>query len=339
DALQVLCATGVKAVFYAKDAHKTLAFRADMDALPVEEKKGAEYASLHRGCMHACGHDAHMATMLTLAHLAANARDEGSLKHNMVFLFEPAEEEDGGALPLIREGALKDPDVDEIYGLHVWPQLEQGMIGIREGTQMSCLTDFDVIIHGKSAHGAQPQEGVDALVAAASFITAAQTLISRVTDPLQMAALTFGCIEGGTSRNVICPRVSIGGTLRTFDNALTDRIMAGLRDILAGLEQANGVKTQLKTLVEYPAVVNLPPLTDKVVSAAKAAGVPVAEVAPALPSEDFSRYQQAANGVFFFLGTGSPAHHAPLHADTFDLDEGALIGGLAVLCRVAEIDG
>ncbi|MEA5002782.1 MAG: amidohydrolase, partial [Christensenella sp.] len=222
DELTPCAGTGIKAVFMAKNPQKTIAIRADMDGLRVPENTGLSYASVHENMMHACGHDGHMAIALVCAKLVSEAKER--LKYNYVFLFQPAEETVGGAQPMIDEGALENPKVDEIYGIHLWPDVPLGRAGMKPGPIMAQMCDFNVDIVGKSGHGAKPQDGIDALVAAAQFVSAAQTIVSRNTDPYETAVLTIGRVEAGQTRNVICEKVHLEGTMRAFEPEVIDMI-------------------------------------------------------------------------------------------------------------------
>lgn len=329
DALEVLFETGVRAVFLVPGATRTIAFRADIDGLPVQElNEEAEFVSSHAGCMHACGHDGHTAIMLCLASLVARRRE--MLRENIVFLFQPAEEADGGALPMIERGALRQPDVDEIYGLHLWPSLPAGKFGLKAGPLMSHMRDLNVDIYGKGAHGARPQNGVDAMVAAAQFINQVQSVVSRNVDPYEMAVVTLGVISGGEARNVICGSVHIEGTIRTFDKAVSDGVKARVLEILQGLEAGMGVRTAYSETMTFPAVVNPPELVGK--ARALLDVDDVVEVQEVMMSEDFSQYQEHTKGLFLFLGIGEDAE--PLHSGHFNFDERYLMNGMEFMARV-----
>lgn len=332
DSVDVLYDTGVKVVFLTPGAKKTIAFRADIDALPVYEKnEDLEYASTHIGFMHACGHDGHTAIMLCLAKLVSKNRDK--LKTNIVFIFQPAEETDGGAAPMIDRGVLLNPKVDEIYGLHLWPYLPAGKIGLKTGALMSLMCDLNVNIKGKDAHGARPQNGIDALVAAAQFINQVQSIISRNIDPYDMAVVTLGVISGGEARNIVCDYVHIEGTIRTFDKAVSQTIKERLWAILRGLEEGMGVKTEYNENMSYPAVMNDAGLVEKARGLLEEDDcIAVKEV---MMSEDFSFYQEQIPGLFVFLGTKDETYQEPLHSATFNFDEKNLLAGMEFMARVA----
>lgn len=328
DALETVFDTGVKAVFHGKGPGKAIGFRADIDGLSIEEETGAEYCSKRPGRMHACGHDGHTAIMLCLADMIAKRR--GEIDGSIVFLFQPAEEADGGAKPMIDQGALENPHIDELYGLHLWPYLPEGKFGIKEGPLMSDMRDLNVIIRGKSAHGARPQNGVDAMVAAAQFINQVQSVISRNTDPFDTAVITLGKIQGGDARNIICDEVLIEGTVRTFGRDKSEAAKKRILEILKGLEVGMQVETEYFETMTFPAVINPKRLAKKAL--AKMSQDEFTPVSPVMMSEDFSFYQEATEALFVFLGTGGDY---PLHSNRFDFDEKYLAYGMEFMARMA----
>ena len=331
DQLETIFETGVKAVFRGKGTGRTIGFRADIDGLSIAEETGADYCSRHPGMMHACGHDGHTAIMLCLADYVSRRRD--SLAGDVVFLFQPAEEADGGAKPMIDRGALENPHIDEMYGLHLWPYLPAGKFGVKAGPLMSDMRDLNVRIKGKSAHGARPQNGVDAMVAAAQFIGQVQTIISRNRDPFETAVITLGTIQGGDARNIICDEVLIEGTVRTFGAEMSQYIKQRILEILKGLELGMGAETEYFETMTFPAVVNPGHLAEKALAAL--GQDELTPVEPVMMSEDFSFYQQATDALFVFLGTGEPGLDAPLHSNRFNFDEKYLAYGMEFMARMA----
>ncbi|MDD2502482.1 MAG: M20 family metallopeptidase, partial [Clostridia bacterium] len=205
DEIKIMARTGIKAVIKGKEEEKTLAFRADMDALSITEETELEYASKHKGFMHACGHDGHMAMLLGFAQWLSENKE--NLSYNVVLLFQPSEETVGGALPMIEEGALQNPDVDCIFGYHIMPEVPQGKIGLLSGPLMASTTEFTIDLTGISAHGAMPHKGVDAILAAAHYITQMQSILTRRIDPFQQAVVTIGKFQGGEARNILASNV------------------------------------------------------------------------------------------------------------------------------------
>ena len=331
DRLEKLAVTGVKAVFLAPGATETIAFRADMDALPNPEPAGKDYASCHPGKMHGCGHDGHMTALLIFARWLRENRAE--VHRNIVLLFQPGEEGWGGARRMIGDGALENPHVDRIYGLHLWPTVARGKIGVRWGEQMAQTSDFEITVCGKSAHASTPQMGIDAIVVSAELITMVQTIITRDVDPHQDALLTLGRIEGGTSHNVIAEQVQIRGTLRTFSDELFQSLVRKVMAMIHGLEVATDAKIETERMVYYPCVTNPRPMVEQLYTVLDSMDDAVL-VEPAMAAEDFAEYQREVPGVFFFLGIEGGKGGAPLHAQNFDFDEDALLYGVEVFKRL-----
>ena len=332
DRLEKIAVTGVKAVFLAPGAAETIAFRADMDGLPNPEPEGCPWRSEHPGQMHGCGHDGHMTALLIFARwLAANRR---RVHRNVVLLFQPGEEGWGGARRMIEDGALEDPHVDRIYGLHLWPTVTHGKIGVRWGEQMAQTSDFEITVRGKSAHASTPQMGIDAIVVSAELITMVQAIITRDVDPHQDALLTLGKICGGTAHNVIAEEVRISGTLRTLSDTLFDTLTHKVMALIRGLEIATGATITPERKVYYPVVRNPRPLVERLYGVLDSME-DTELVDPVMAAEDFSEYQQHAPGVFFFLGIKGGRGGAPLHSPDFDFDEDVLLTGAEVYRRLA----
>lgn len=333
DVVEKLALTGVKAVFYAKNAGKTIAFRADMDALRNEETSDVPYRSCRTGAMHGCGHDGHTTILLLLAKWIAKNRNK--LRCNVVLLFQPGEEGWAGARLMIEEGALENPKVDRIYGLHLWPTVPKGKIGVRWGYQMAQTSDFEITVRGKSAHASTPQMGIDAIVVSAELISMLQTIITRDVDPHQDALLTLGKIQGGTSHNVIAEEVVISGTLRVFSNELFHTLSRKIGALMQGLETATGAAFRVERKVHYPCVSNPRELVEQFYTVLDSMEDTVL-VEPVMAAEDFSEYQQKVPGMFLFLGVKGGKGGRPLHSSDFDFDEDVLLYGVEVWKRVLE---
>ncbi len=333
DELITLAETGFKAVFYAEGAERTIAFRADMDGMRNTEENRFRFRSRNRGVMHGCGHDGHMTILLLLAKWISRSRER--LKCNVVLLFQPGEEGWAGARRMINDGALVNPKVDRIYGLHLWPTVPKGKIGIRWENLMAQTSDFVIKIHGKSAHASTPQMGVDAIVVAAELITMVQSIITRDVDPHQDALLTLGKIKGGTAHNVIAEEVTMSGTLRVFSNELFDRLMKQINALLQGLELATGASIKFETMVHYPYVANPRAMVEKFYTVIDSMD-DVMLVEPVMAAEDFAEYQQEVEGMFMFLGINGGRGGAPLHSSRFDFDEDALLVGVEAFKRILE---
>lgn len=328
--------TGVAGVIKGGATGPCVALRADMDALPVLEETGVEYASRTPGVMHACGHDAHMAITLGVASLLAANRNlwQGAVK----FIFQPAEEcPPGGAKAMIEEGVLQNPDVKAVLGLHVFPGLPTGTVGIKTGTVMAAADNIRIMIQGQSGHGAAPHQTVDAVVTAAQAIMALQTIASRKIDPLEPVVVTVGSIHGGTKCNVIASEVELLGTVRTLNPEVRKNMPKLLRQILDGVTAMSGAAYQLDYTWGYPPTVNDEELVGIVREAAsqELGSTNVVNLAkPSMGGEDFAYFAQTVPGIFVMLGSGSAGgDNYPWHHARFNIDEQALQYGVRVMTR------
>ncbi len=310
-----------------------IALRADMDALPMTEETGLPFASNFPGKMHACGHDGHMSILLGAAEVLSQMKDD--IPGTVVFICQPAEEKSpvGGAKGLVAAGVLDG--VDAVYGLHVWPALPSGKIGVLPGPMMAASDHIRIIINGKASHAAMPHKGVDTNVAAAQFRTASETIIRRRVNPLYPAVLTFGKITGGTRYNVVADTVEIEGTCRTYHTEAQDAVEAHLQDTLKGIDAMYGTVSHLDYERGYAAVRNTPQQAAFVAAVAKDCFGPsiLADVdEPAMTAEDFSGYLQKFDGAFFWLGATKPGDTVyPLHNTHFAVDEACLPVGVELM--------
>ena len=302
--------------FFDFGAERTIAFRADMDALPITEKTGLPFASEHPGYMHACGHDGHMAIGLEMAR---RLNQQETFPNNVLLVFQPAEETVGGASMLCKTGFLQEFGVEAIFGLHLWPGQEAGTLSSRSGEMLSRCSELTVDVFGKPAHVAKAWEARDAMAAAVDFYCRVQDL-ERSVDPSVRRLLKFGKMTSGTVRNIISGHTRLEGTLRTYRDDWFQRLYQGILDIAREVEASTGCQINVKQETGYYAVVNHPALYDKIRNL-----VTFTELeAPTMISEDFSYYQREIPGVFFFLGLGdTPA----LHNDRFNFDEAVLSKG------------
>ena len=309
---------------------KTIALRADMDALPVTEQTGLPFASKNEGVMHACGHDSHMAILLGSAAVLMKLKDH--IAGRVKLVFQPAEEEAaiGGGRNFVASGKLDD--VSEIYGLHVWPELPVGVVGLKPGNLMAASDRFYVHIKGKSTHAAQPHNGTDALVMAAHFIIDVQTLVSREMDPMENVVCTIGLMKAGTRYNVGVEDAYLEGTVRTYTPALRDKMERRLGEILKGLDVMFGTKSELNYVRGHSATINTPEKIRFLQKIGKSYLGEDAVVEPQFPSmcaEDFSSYLQKIPGAFMWLGTGKEGTPA-LHNASFAIDESILPLGVTM---------
>lgn len=302
-----------------------IAFRADADALPISERTGAEYASLHPGKMHACGHDGHMAILLELARRLSEKK---TLPHNVLLLFQPAEETTGGAKDLCETGVLEAYHVRSVFGLHLWPGLPKGELFSRKGELMARSCEVDIHISGRSSHIAKAKEGIDALAAAVELYRRATAMEQALPENI-FRLLKFGKLQSGTARNAISAHTYMEGSLRAFQDEVFKGLQNGLSQICREVENQFGCAVELRMNSGYPAVMNPEDLFDQV-----RACVPFRVLSePSMTAEDFSWYQQFLPSMFFFLGLGDTP---PLHADTFDFDDSILLKGADFFEKLAE---
>ncbi|MBN3490444.1 amidohydrolase [Acholeplasma equirhinis] len=321
---KVYAKTGLVAVKKGK-SKKAIAFRSDMDALPVFEATNVDFKSKYDGKMHACGHDGHMSVLLGLAEfLSTQSEPEKSI----VLLFQPAEEGPGGAKVMIEEGALSDFNVEMIFGIHLFPGLPEGKVGIKAGPLLARNAEFDFEVLGTSAHGAMPQEGKDAIIAASQLVTSLNEIISRYTDPLESGVITIGTIHGGEARNIIANKVTLSGTMRGFDDHTFETMKARMVSMAEGISNMYGVEIKTNIVDYYPAVNNAPELYEIVKKSLSKDEI--VETKPYMFSEDFAYYQKAVPGFFALIGSRNEkrGYIHPLHSNFFNFDEIVLLNGL-----------
>ena len=327
--------TGV--IGYLGQGPPTVALRADMDALPIQEENEVPYRSQVPGVMHACGHDAHVACLLGAAMLLAQRPPPGQVR----FLFQPSEEgqdEEGksGAMRLVEAGAMEG--VDGVFALHCFSDLEVGRIGLRAGPVCAAVDTAHITIYGRGAHGAYPHRGLDPILLASQVIQALHTIVSRRVRPIDPAVITVGTIHGGTAANIIPEEVTFSATIRSFDPGVRQTLHAEI-ERACGIARALGGDYRLRIVEGYPPTVNDEGMTELVRQVAEEllGADRVLTVEPTMGAEDFSCYLTKAPGCFFRLGSGFPGEEPRVaHSPRFDIDERALPIGAAMLAGVAE---
>ncbi|MBA7595755.1 MAG: amidohydrolase [Calditrichaeota bacterium] len=329
--------TGIVATMRNGDG-PCIALRSDMDALPIQETADPPYKSVNDGVMHACGHDGHMAMLLGTILALDQLRDrwQGTVK----FLFQPAEEGEGGARYMVAEGVLNNPDAAAIFGLHVWNYQDFGTIGIRSGPVLAAADKFEIAVKGKGGHGAMPQGTVDAIYVAAQLVVSLQSIVSRNLDPLQSGVVSIGQVQGGQNFNIIADEVTLKGTARAYREEDRQLIKSRLKGVCDGIAATYGAAIELDYHDGYPPTLNDPAMTEVALRAArKVAGDGVGEPYLSMGGEDMAYFLQEVPGCFIFLGSAKPEHKTekvPHHCSHFDFDERALAVGASVFLEIVK---
>ena len=329
--------TGICAIIRGKGTN-TVALRADMDALPLQDRKVCSYSSKAPGKMHACGHDAHTTMLLGAAKILNNMKDK--IPGNIKLFFEPAEETTGGSSIMIKEGVLENPNVQAIFGLHVEEWLEAGTVGLKRGYAYAASNPFTIKIIGKGGHGASPHMTIDPIVIASNVIISLQNIVSREIPPTDAAVITIGSIHGGTAQNIIPEEVIISGIIRTMKSEHREYIKTRLIEVVEGT--VNSMRGKCEIIIEesYPCLYNNDQLADIF---EKKAGEVVGEGnvykldTPTLGVESFAYFANERPSLFYFLGSGNKEKGIvnPAHGSLFDIDESCLSIGTAMQCKLA----
>lgn len=336
---QPLATTGLIADIKGRNpGKKTIALRADMDALPILEENDVTYKSKNSGVMHACGHDVHTSSLLMTARILHEVKEdfEGTIR----LLFQPGEEKNpGGASYMIRDGALENPRPSAILGQHVFPLLPAGKVGFREGMYMASADEIYLKVIGKGGHGAAPDLAIDPIVIASHIIIALQQIISRNANPRQPTVLTFGNIVGLGATNIIPNEVNIAGTFRAMNEVWRESALAKIKKMAESIAEGMGGRCEVDISKGYPYLENNPELTRRIRSAAEAYVGPenVVDIDITLGAEDFAYYSQIVPAAFYRLGTSNAAKGLTsyVHTPTFDIDEDALTIGPGLMAWMA----
>lgn len=332
-----IAGTGVVGVLTKGDGTRSIGIRADMDALPMQELNDLAYSSKQAGKMHACGHDGHTAILLGAAKYLA---EYGKFDGTVYFIFQPAEENLGGGLAMVNEGLFDKFAIDEIYGLHNWPGRPLGDICVNDGAMMASFDIFDITLQGVGTHAAMPENGKDPILAAAEFITAIQSIISREISPLQSAVLSITQIVGGDTYNIIPEYVTLKGTVRALDEYTRLKVKQRLCECVETLPALYGVKGSIDYQERYPATINNAACAAHVRDVARAvfgANKVVENTPPTMASEDFSFMLNAKKGAYIWLGVDEPNKpSAPLHNPYYDFNDNAVGVGIQLWAGLVE---
>ncbi|WP_102225694.1 M20 aminoacylase family protein [Acidimangrovimonas sediminis] len=327
-----IAGTGVVASLTRGESGRSIGIRADIDALPITEETGADWASATPGVMHACGHDGHTSMALAAAKALAGAAFDGTVR----FIFQPAEENDGGGREMVKAGLFDRFPVDTVYALHNWPGLKPGQIVARDDAMMAAFAVFEITVTGRGAHGAMPHEGADCLLAASHIVAALQSIAARNVSPLESAVVSVTQIHGGDAWNVLPERAVIRGTTRWFLPEVGDRIETRLTRIAQSVAEGLGCSAGVRYERRYPPTINAREPAARVRRAAEAAGLQVMPADPSMAAEDFAFLLDKVPGCYFWLGAGREGDNPGLHSARFDFNDEILETGAAFWIRLVQ---
>ena len=332
-----LATTGVVGVIHGREPGPGIGLRADMDALPIVEQSGAAWSSGTPGVMHACGHDGHTTMLLGAARYLAETRNFAGTAY---VIFQPAEERYGGGNIMVKEGLFDRFPMDQVYGLHNWPAVPEGVFLFRPGPVMAAVATFEITVSGKGAHGAMPHNGVDPIVVSAAIITAFQSIVARNVDPAEGGVVTVGAINGGDIHNVIPGTVTMLGTARWFAPAVGDIIEQRVRSLATSIAEGFGAVAEVNFRRSYPATINDPEATERARQAAETvcgAARVKPMVKPTMGGEDFSFMLEKKQGAYLMLGTGKAGANSPdVHNPAYDFNDAVLPVGASWFVTLVE---
>ncbi len=330
-----LAGTGVVGTLKRGTSNRTIGLRADMDALPITEITGLDYTSRHEGVMHACGHDGHMAMLLTAARLLA---EDKNLDGTIHFIFQPAEENEAGAKRMIEDGLFKTFPMDAVFGIHNWPDLPVGSAGVLSGPAMAAFAIFDIEVKGKGAHAAMPHKGVDPVTAAFQIGNALQTIVSRNISPLSAAVLSITSINAGNTYNVIPESCKLSGTVRWFEADVGDRIETNLINITNSIATGLGCEVNIDYQRRYPATINSEKETNfakSIIEKLSPKTELIQDLKPSMAAEDFAFMLEQCPGAYIWLGAERNGKNPGLHAPDFNFNDDIIPTGVELWRNLA----
>ncbi len=331
--------TGVVGVLKAGGSDRAIGLRADMDALPLPEMNVFPHRSRHEGRMHACGHDGHTAMLLGAAEALARLRDTGAFDGAVVFIFQPAEEHEGGGRVMVEEGLFERFPVQMVFGLHNWPGLPAGSLAVTEGPVMAGADRFEIVIGGRGAHAAMPHQGTDTILAGAALVQALQGLVSRQTDPLDSAVVSVTRFQAGFADNILPEQAVLGGTVRSFRPELQDALEEGMRRVCNGIETTHRVRVELHYARGYPPTINAaePSFICREVARQVVSGEQVfTHLKPSMGAEDFAYLSRVVPGCYVWLGNGPGEGGCMLHSPHYDFNDEIIATGIRYWVRLVE---
>jgi amidohydrolase len=336
DIITGMATHGVVGVIRAGSSDRAIGLRADMDALPIHEETGLPHASRNPGVMHACGHDGHTTMLLGAAKYLAETRN---FDGTVYLIFQPAEEFEGGAEMMVKDGLFERCPMQKVYGLHNWPEMKAGTFLWRTGPVMAAVGFFEITVTGKGSHGASPHQGIDPIMVSAQIIGALQTIVSRSIEPIEGGVVSIGSISGGKAYNILPERVVMKGTARWYHPEVGDQIEFGMNRLVKGIAESFGATAELRFFRHAPATVNDAEATALALDAAKVvAGVGgVKEMrAPTMGGEDFAYMLNAKQGAYLMLGSGRGTDDPLLHHPKYDFNDEVLPAGASWWATLVE---